>query len=609
MPEESLPGLLLRLAYRLDRSPARIATLCGLSHYQNRLPAEYFVALPSEAAKSLEAAASLRVGEANALTLSAMATSYAPLAALRLDGSRNLTSARRTWALSLSSRYCPNCLIGDGSTVQNAYGGPWKLRWHLPVSFACTAHCRLLEQGCPQCGGRQNLPSNTERQGLITQRAITGLHPAQCRHLVSGTADTGSRTPLCGTRLDQAASAGAGPDSDLDLALALQRRIDRRLMPRQSPATRDEYLASEQYFFPDLIAAAQLIRLSWPDSAHFAASTTLADRIAVHVATWTTLRDGCSPSKRVRDAWAAPEDPAERGALLLAAETLLGDRGQDGTALRERIQPLAAIAFMRNGANIGATFRRMNVSTELAKALVRRSLGFNRAGGHAHAGQLLPSRKCHFGIEHVPALLPEAWLGAHFTELKSHGSIKDVWHPRHLRRVASLKLVEMAGGGTWPQCAATLGIPRITAERSLTVLKQRLLPGGHWPLLDVAVETVAKELDTAALRVDFAARRRTLSTWQIPAEDLEALTAGSASIANVNSPLTQAIVTALVWARVTQGDYLHSPTVDALRQAQQSTKLVVAAIGQLQTPSNRRGARLRFLLRINDYADGLVSGP
>ncbi|MDX3538155.1 TniQ family protein [Streptomyces sp. MB09-01] len=609
MPEESLPGLLLRLAYRLDRSPARIATLCGVSHFQHRLPAQYFLTLPSEAAKSLEATASLRVGEADSLTLSAMATSYAPLAALRLDGSRNLSSARRTWALSLSSRYCPICLTGDGSKVQNAYGGPWKLRWHLPVSFACTAHCRLLEQGCPQCGGRQNLPSNTERQGLITQRAITGLHPAQCRHLVSSPADTGSRTPLCGARLDQAACAGTRPDSDLDIMLALQGRIDRCLMPRQSPATKEEYSASDQYFFPDLIAAAQLIRLSWPDSARFAASTALADRISDHVAIWTTLRGRCGPGKRVRDAWAAPEDPAECGALLLAAETLLGDRGQDGTALRERIQPLAATAFMRNGANIGATFRRMSVSTDLAKALVRRSLGFNRAGGHPHAGQLLPSRKCRFGIEHVPALLPEAWLGAHFTELASQRSIKSVWNLRHLRRVASLKLVEMAGGGTWPQCATTLGIPRITAERSLTVLKRSLLPGDLWPLLDAAVETVAKELDTTALRVDFAARRRTLSTWQIPAEDLEALTAGLAHLANVDSPLSRAVVSALVWARVTQGDYLHSPTVEALRQAQQSTKLVVAAIGQLQTPSNRRGARLRFLLRINDYADGLVPGP
>lgn len=77
-------------------------------------------------------------------------------------------------------------------------------------------------------------------------------------------------------------------------------------------------------------------------------------------------------------------------------------------------------------------------------------------------------------------------------------------------------------------------------------------------------------------------------------------------LANVESPLTRAAVTALVWARVTQGDHLHSPPVAALRETQQSTKALVAAIGQLQTPSNRKGARLRFLQHINEYADGLA---
>jgi hypothetical protein len=182
----------------------------------------------------------------------------------------------------------------------------------------------------------------------------------------------------------------------------------------------------------------------------------------------------------------------------------------------------------------------------------------------------------------------------------------DVWKPRHLRRVTSLKLVEMAGGGPWPRCAEILGIPWTTAQRSLTVLKRILLPGGLWPLLDTAVEAVAQELDAAALHVDFAARRRTLSTWQIPVEDLTALTVGLVRLTTVESSSMRAAVTALVWARVTQGDHLHSPSMQALRDAQQSTKPLVSAIGQLQTPCNRRGARLRFLQRISEYADCLT---
>ncbi|WP_405664112.1 TniQ family protein [Streptomyces sp. NBC_00079] len=568
LPEESLPGLLLRLAYRLDRSPARIAALCGLSRHQHRLPSEYLITLPAESSAALAATASLRRGEADALTLSAMAASYPPLATAPLGGSRNMASARRTWAFNLSSRYCPNCLAGDGSIIQNAYGGPWKLRWHIPVSFACTAHGRLLEHGCPQCGGHPNRPSNTERQGLITQRTIAGLHPAQCRHhLAPDPVGASVGTPLCAARLDETACVAVHPDSDLVMMLALQRRIDRHLTPtKHSHATSDNYSVPEQHFFSDLIAAAQLVRLSWPDSARFAPSSGVADLIARHVATWTTLREIRSPGRRVRDAWAAPQGPAECGALLLAADTLLGDRGQDGPALRERIQPLATAAFTRNEANTGATFRRMDVSPDLSRALAQRSLGFNRAGGHHHVRQHVPSRHCHFGIEHIPALVPETWIGAHFGDLTSLWDPGDVWKPRHLRRVVSLKLVEMAGGGTWPQCAVVLGIPWVTAQRSLTVLNRSLLPGGQWPLLDTAVEIVAQELDAAALHVDFAARRRTLSTWQIPVEDLAALTAGLVRLANAESSLTRTTATALVWARVTQGDHLHSPSVEALRE-------------------------------------------
>jgi hypothetical protein len=195
------------------------------------------------------------------------------------------------------------------------------------------------------------------------------------------------------------------------MMLALQRRIDRHLTPaRHSPANSDKYSDPEKHFFSDLIAAAQLIRLSWPDSARFASSGAVVDLIARHVATWTALRDSRSPGRRVRDAWAAPQASDECGALLLAADTLLGDRGQDGPALRERIQPLATAAFTRNDANTGAAFRRLEVSPALARALVQRSLGFNRAGGHHHAKQHVPSRQCHFGTDHVPGSLHDRFL-------------------------------------------------------------------------------------------------------------------------------------------------------------------------------------------------------
>ncbi|MGW5472522.1 TniQ family protein [Streptomyces chartreusis] len=51
LPEESLPGFLLRLAYRLHLSPARVARLCGIeTNGQRRLAADHLLELPSDTA-------------------------------------------------------------------------------------------------------------------------------------------------------------------------------------------------------------------------------------------------------------------------------------------------------------------------------------------------------------------------------------------------------------------------------------------------------------------------------------------------------------------------------------------------------------------------------
>ncbi|MGW3662554.1 TniQ family protein [Streptomyces sp. NPDC005141] len=76
--------------------------------------------------------------------MSSFAAAYPPLASVRIDGNRNTTAARKSWAASISSRYCAACLSGNGSPVQTLYGGPWKLRWHLPVSYACVTHRTVL---------------------------------------------------------------------------------------------------------------------------------------------------------------------------------------------------------------------------------------------------------------------------------------------------------------------------------------------------------------------------------------------------------------------------------------------------------------------------------
>ncbi|MFF7725120.1 TniQ family protein [Streptomyces sp. NPDC008001] len=604
MPEESLPGLLLRLAFRTERSPARIAHLSGLIRHQNRLPGEYLFSLPTERIVPFASATRMRVKEADALTLSSFAAAYPPLASVRMDGNRTTTAARKSWAAIMSSRYCPSCLSGSASPAQSRYGGPWKLRWHLPVSYACVAHRTLLSHTCPRCGGLPNRPTNTERQGLILHRATIGLHPAQCRRPLAG-AD-GSPAPVCAARLDHGRQAARVPADELRILLALQHRIDQRLMRRPSSADAGQS-ALDCFFFPDLIVAAHVIRLSWPDGARYASSTSLADLIDHHVSSTAARPRGPGPNARKPTTWGAPEDPAECAALLVAADALLGHEERDDAEVTDRVRPLAAAAFSRSPATIGAALRRMDVSPALARSLLRHDQGFYRAAGHRHARQRLPSRSSCFRIEHVPALLPQKWLSIHFGDLLSRWADQTDWKVRHLRRVGALKLAEMGGGGTWPDCAATLRIPWTTAQQSLRVVRQELKSQDLWPAFEASVESVARQLDKDADRAHYGRRRELLESWQVPARDWAELCEGLAQFGQGATSPTSATATVLIWTHVTQGDHLHSPLVGTLRKSGCSTQHLVASVNQLCTPANRKGSKRELLRRLAAYSDILAT--
>jgi hypothetical protein len=80
---------------------------------------------------------------------------------------------------SPATRFCPECLAGDGSALQESFGAPWLKAWNLPVVFACPVHQRFLEHCCPDCG-------NVARHGRWPRRTsavlpamwTAGLHPA-----------------------------------------------------------------------------------------------------------------------------------------------------------------------------------------------------------------------------------------------------------------------------------------------------------------------------------------------------------------------------------------------------------------------------------------------
>jgi TniQ len=185
LPGESLPGFLLRLSCRLNQPPARIAELTGIApdgRSGASLPVTLLAGIPEPARRTFTFMTRLGAGRAAQLGMSAWRERYAPLVIAGPDhagaGYRRLNGEL---VLAPVTRYCPDCLAGDGSAIQESFGGPWLKTWHLPVVFACTAHQRLLEHLCPECARPVRAPRPGTQFSLLPAVRAAALHPAQCR--------------------------------------------------------------------------------------------------------------------------------------------------------------------------------------------------------------------------------------------------------------------------------------------------------------------------------------------------------------------------------------------------------------------------------------------
>jgi hypothetical protein len=242
---ESLGGYLLRLSYRLRVSPAELARLTGCADegqvvIRRSLLLDMDVQLFAQATR-------MSVDEANALVLPSWADRYPPItrSRTRQDSSRTLDG----WLFSTSHRYCPDCLAGNGSPVQQQYGGPWKKIWHLPIAFACRQHHRFLREGCPQPH-----PAYPGIWRLIPFPSASALHPAECR-LPLHDGKTGRHRPYCGIRLDQPGKDDPlrpGPGT-LDVQGCLLGLLSSKHPAEDASRT-----------FTDLRVIAALLCLSWP---------------------------------------------------------------------------------------------------------------------------------------------------------------------------------------------------------------------------------------------------------------------------------------------------------------------------------------------------------
>ncbi|MGH3245711.1 MAG: hypothetical protein ACRDOI_05780 [Trebonia sp.] len=353
------------------------------------------------------------------------------------------------------------------------------------------------------------------------------------------------------------------------------------------------------------MATARLLILSWPEGSGLAGSQALASLIGAHAAPAQTAlspsRDGTEGPRRARrgiNIWGPPRQPAQCGALILAADAVISD--SDPAGLRDRVQELAGAAARFHQRGLWHV-RNMDLSPGYRRAIAPRGHGLRHVP--VRSWQLPPTRECLFTIEEIPPFLPRKWYDDRFAGLAARIADPTAWTPRHLRRLASLKLAEMTAGGTWKQCSEQLGIPEGAAERSIEVLRRQLGHAGLWEDFDDIAGQIARALDEDGHRVNYAARRRILERWQIPEGHWAAICtdAHPAGSERGTGPLDPAIGTVLAWESVTQAEHRHSPLLTRMRKAGTGRRLN-DKIAMFRTPSARKGSHLIILNRIEKYA-------
>ncbi len=189
LEDESIHGYLLRLAHRFGTAPLEIAVRTGLvvqGRGRNGIPVRLLHDLDEQRLDAFARATRLTPDEVRGLLTAPLGERYGPLNARLLAEFRTPTSMvhNNRWILTRATRYCPRCLSGDGTEIEERHGGCWRRSWRLPPVFACLRHQRTLLYGCPRCGQDINA---ARASSLIARASEADLHPAQCRAAIAGT--------------------------------------------------------------------------------------------------------------------------------------------------------------------------------------------------------------------------------------------------------------------------------------------------------------------------------------------------------------------------------------------------------------------------------------
>jgi hypothetical protein len=571
LPNESITGYLLRLAYRLNMRPSRLVVATGLITHprglsQALMRGHEVLGTNPKARVAFGSSTRLSADEVNSLFLSQLEERYPPLRSAISSLGHTPRGPHDQWLFLKRSRYCPDCLDSSISEPQSAFGGTWNRFWLLPVVFSCHLHGRLLNTKCSS--GHAALES--EYGTYLPRWGDPALHPAQCRATPDPTPRR-RRTSLeaCGAWLPGSPRNVATPSE----AVATQKRILDALDMR-SPGTVESLgrIVSSHDYFSDLFQLAHLVRRSLPASSGFLEDPSLSSALQNVVAEDEQVAVDLYPNQRQTFAkgrklqylrYRPPFDSSACAALLTVADKLL--RLESPSSLTDQLRNLFAKAYQeakRNNQAARILMNRPDISPGFRRAIAPIVAKYPATNdGRQTSGSRITRL---FGPEHIAQALQPDWFEDYFAHFEG-------FNPSRLRRAVALLLCQMTmPDGNPGDAGVRLGMPdtRKIRHRCISTVADvkawtRTQNNPH--AFKDAVFALADHIGSVEFRVNYDQRRRALHGWSIGLLEWRKLvdqfwdSEYDNYYDNYLADRKRQGASIIVWSRVTRGEHLFAP--------------------------------------------------